>query len=240
MSDVIYGRQTVLNAIHGRRKPLKIMISQTMKDQTIASEAGKAGIPVELVTNKTLDHLVKGANHQGVVCCIPSFSYTSFDDFLKTVHPKNDSLVLMLDGIEDPVNFGSLIRSASCFGLDGIIIGKNRQVQVTPTVSKVATGAEESLMIVQVVNLSQTIARLKEDGYWVVAADGKGNCLYDEIDYHGKIVIIIGSEGRGISPLVLKNSDFVARIPIGGPITSLNAAVSGALFMAMAVHLRKK
>lgn len=239
MSQLLYGRNPVLVALKGKKKPSRILISNTMKDQKIYQEAVKAGLKPELVPNKTLDQLSNFKNHQGVLCYMPEFLYTPLEEVLGAVKDKKDSILLMLDGVEDPVNFGSLIRTSSCFGVDGIIIPKNRQVQVTPTVSKVATGAEETLPIVQVTNLSQTIAKLKGAGFWVVAADGKGDRLYDEIDYRGKIVIIIGSEGRGISQLVLKNSDFVARIPIQGEITSLNAAISGALFIAMAVSRRK-
>jgi 23S rRNA (guanosine2251-2'-O)-methyltransferase len=239
MSQLLYGRNPVLVALKGKKKPSRILISNTMKDRKIYEEAVKVGLKPELVSNKTLDQLSNFKNHQGVLCYMPEFQYTPLEKLLSEMKDRIDSILLMLDGIEDPVNFGSLIRTSSCFGVDGIIIPKNRQVQVTPTVSKVATGAEETLPIVQVTNLSQTIAKLKEAGYWVVAADGKGDRLYDEIDYRGKIVIIIGSEGRGISQLVLKNSDFVARIPIQGEITSLNAAISGALFIAMAVSKRK-
>jgi 23S rRNA (guanosine2251-2'-O)-methyltransferase len=146
----------------------------------------------------------------------------------------------MLDGIEDPVNFGSIIRSSCAFGVDGIIIGKNRQVPVTPTVSKIATGGEEWIPIIQVTNLSQTIEKLKKAGYWIVASAGGGNDIYDEIDYTGKIVLIVGSEGYGVSKLVMENSDFVASIPLPGEVKALNASIATAVFLAEINSTRRK
>ncbi|MBP3713356.1 MAG: 23S rRNA (guanosine(2251)-2'-O)-methyltransferase RlmB [Bacilli bacterium] len=242
MSDLIYGRNPCLNAFEGKRKPSKVYISKTMADKSILDRAQKKGLEVEMVSNGYLDKITNFKNHQGVACYLPKFAYSTLEELINIVNSKGrkDSTILILDGIEDPVNFGSLIRTASCFDCDGIIISKNRQVQVTPVVSKVATGAEETLPIALVTNISQAIQKLKDVGYWIVSADGKGDTLYDQIDYSGRIGIIIGSEGRGISQLVLKNSDFVARIPISGPITSLNAAISGALFLGMVASYRSK
>jgi 23S rRNA (guanosine2251-2'-O)-methyltransferase len=240
MSDLIYGRNPVLLALRGKRKPSKVLLSLSMSDQTIPSVCQQLNIPIERVSNKVLSGLVEGANHQGVVCYVDSFHYTPLEEIMKKADLKQDPLILILDGVEDPVNFGSLIRTASCFQADGIVIGKNRQVQVTSTVAKIATGAEENVPIAQVVNISQTIEILKKDGYWITAADGSGDKLYDEIDYSGKCALIIGSEGRGISHLVLEHSDFIARIPISGPVTSLNAAISGAIFLAGIESQRRK
>lgn len=240
MSSYIYGRNPALASIQGSNKPTKVLISSSMRDDKILLCCRQNRIETELVSNDVLNRLAQGRNHQGVVCLVRDFSYTPIIEVLDKTAKKDESTLLILDGVEDPVNFGSLIRSASCFGADGIIIGKNRQVQVTPTVIKVATGAEESLPISQVVNISQTLETLKSRGYWIVAADGKGDRLYDEVDYSGKIALVIGSEGRGISRLVLEHSDFIARIPISGPVTSLNAAVSGAIFLSMIASIRQK
>ncbi len=240
MSSYLYGRNPAIASISGPSKPTKVLISSSMKDGRLLALAKQEGIPYELVSNDVLDKMSKGRNHQGVICLVSDFSYTPLEEVLKKTDGQSEATLLILDGVEDPVNFGSLIRSSACFNADGLIIGKNRQVQVTPTVIKVATGAEECLPIVSVVNISQTLETLKKHGYWIVAADGKGDKMYDEVDYSGKIALIIGSEGRGISRLVLDHSDFIARIPISGPITSLNAAVSGAIFLAMIVSLRNR
>lgn len=240
MPDMIYGRNPVLNALGGKRLPNRVLISKTMTDHTLINACQKADIKYELVANQVLDRLAKGANHQGVICFLPEFSYIDLDKFLMSIHNKEDALLVILDGIEDPVNFGSIIRTSSCFGVDGIIIAKDRQVQLTPVVSKVATGAEEFVPIISVVNISATLVKLKKEGFWIASADGSGTQSYDEIDYSGRFGIIIGSEGKGVSQLVLKNSDFVVRIPISGPITSLNASIAGAIMLAQTISSRHK
>ena len=195
---------------------------------------------VEFVDAKLLDKITSNKNHQGVLGYVEEFKYAELDPLLRKIDSKKNPLLLILDGIEDPVNFGSIIRTASCFGVDGIIILKDRQVQVTPVVSKVSTGATEFVPIVRVTNLNVTIEKLKKDGYWIVATDGSGDRYYDEVDYNGKIAVIIGSEGRGASKLVLKNSDFVVRIPISGPITSLNASIANAIVLAQIEKYRRE
>ncbi len=240
MSDIIYGRNSVISALTGEEKPSKVLISQNNADSRILSLCQQFNIKPEMVNSSILDKVSKGGNHQGVIAYISEFTYTDFEEILRTTKDKKDSLLLIFDGIEDPVNFGSMIRTASCFGVDGIIMMKQRQVQVTPVVRKISTGAEQFIPISRVTNLSASVKRMKEEGFWIVAADGAGKQYYDEVNYDGKIAIIIGSEGSGISRLVLQNSDFVVRIPISGPITSLNAAVSGALMLAQAVTYRRK
>jgi 23S rRNA (guanosine2251-2'-O)-methyltransferase len=239
MAELIYGRNPVLSALKGSRKIGEILLSATVKDQTIAVLCKKEGIKLTLTDNRHLDQLTRFANHQGVAAYLQDFAYESLASIISKTEKKDDALLLILDGIEDPVNFGSLIRTSSCFGVDAILICKNRQVQVTPAVVKIATGAEEFVPICQVTNISQSIMTLKEKGYWIVAADGGGDRFYDQIDYNGKIALIIGSEGRGAARLSLRDSDFVVRIPISGPITSLNASISGAIMLAEVTRYRR-
>lgn len=211
-----------------------------LKGSEIDSLCKKNKVKVEFVDAKLLDKITSNKNHQGVLGYVEEFKYAELDPLLRKIDSKKNPLLLILDGIEDPVNFGSIIRTASCFGVDGIIILKDRQVQVTPVVSKVSTGATEFVPIVRVTNLNVTIEKLKKDGYWIVATDGSGDRYYDEVDYNGKIAVIIGSEGRGASKLVLKNSDFVVRIPISGPITSLNASIANAIVLAQIEKYRRE
>jgi len=240
MSDMIYGRNSVISALTGDQKPSKILMAQRSTDKRVLSLCEKFNIRPEMVNISVLEKLAKGGNHQGVIAYVDDFSYTNFEEILLNTKDKADSLVLIFDGIEDPVNFGSMIRTASCFGVDGIVIMKQRQVQVTPIVRKISTGAEQFVPISRVVNISNSLKKLKEAGYWIVAADGAGKQYYDEVNFNGKIALIIGSEGRGISRLVLENSDFVVRIPISGPITSLNAAVSGAVVLSQIITYRRQ
>lgn len=239
MSDIIYGRNPVLSCLNGTRKVDKVLISKTINDPKFATLCKQKGVLFKLVSVNELNSISNNKNHQGVLAYLKEFSYVELDDFLEKVKSKSESIVVLLDGVEDPVNFGSIIRTSSCFNVDGIIISKNRQVQMTSTVSKVATGAEEFVDIVRVTNLNQTITQLKKEGYWIVSSDGYGKQNYTSIDYSGKICLVVGSEGRGISKLVLSNSDFVCKIPISGPITSLNASISAAIFLAHIVDFKQ-
>ncbi|HBD05868.1 MAG TPA: 23S rRNA (guanosine(2251)-2'-O)-methyltransferase RlmB [Firmicutes bacterium] len=238
--ELIYGFNSIMNAIEGKRKPTKVFISDNHSSNKVIEACKKYNVAYQVVDKRKIEQMARGKNHQGCVALIPSFRYDTLTSLLKKINEKNSALLLILDGIEDPNNFGSLIRTSSCLGIDGIIISKSHQVQVTPTVTKVSTGGEEHISIARVSNITQAINELKKHGFWIVASDGHGESFYDEIDYSGKTAIIIGSEGKGISSLVLKNSDFIAKIPMEGRITSLNAAVAGAIFLAQAISYRSK
>ncbi len=239
-TNLVYGKIPVKNALTGKRKIVHIFLNSEHPDKEILSLAQKKGVPVKMTNNGQLAHMVDNANHQGVVASLMEFQYTPLDELLSLVKEKSDSTIVMLDGLEDPVNFGSIIRSSCAFDVDGIIIGKNRQVPVTGTVSKIATGGEEVVPIVQVTNLSQTLETLKKEGYWVVSSAGEGKDVYDQINYKGKIVLVIGSEGFGVSRLVREHSDFVASIPLPGKVKALNASIACAVFLSEINSYRRK
>ncbi|MFA6829194.1 MAG: 23S rRNA (guanosine(2251)-2'-O)-methyltransferase RlmB [Bacilli bacterium] len=238
--NIVFGKIPVKNVLTGTRKPVHVFLNQERPDQEIISLCQKRNISVKLVSRGELDRMTERMNHQGVCASMPEFQYTQLEDLLLTLPKEGDSTLIMLDGISDPVNFGSIIRSSTAFKVDGIIIGKNRQVPVTGTVSKIATGGEEIIPIVQVTNLSQTIDKLKKNGYWVVASAGEGKDVYDQIDYSGKILLVVGSEGFGVSELVKKNSDFVASIPLPGKVKALNASIACAVFLSEINSNRRK
>ena len=238
--NIIYGKIPVKNAFGGRRKPITVFLHDAHPDQEILALARKNSVKVKLVPVQTLNQLAGQKNHQGVCCSLPAFSYSDLSEVLSSLQEKENSTLLLLDGIEDPVNFGSIIRSSCAFDVDAIVIGKNRQVPVTGTVSKIATGGEEIVPICQVTNLAQTIETLKKKGYWVVASAGEGKDLYDEIDYSGKIVLVIGNEGFGVSRLVEESSDVVAQIPLAGKVKALNASIATAVFLAQIDSYRRK
>ncbi len=237
--NIVFGKIPVKNAIVGNRKPVRVFLNAAHPDPELISLAKKNSLPVKLVSQEELNRLSGNRNHQGVLCTLPCFAFTPLEKLLSFVKDKSDSTIIMLDGIEDPVNFGSIIRTSTGFNVDGIIIGKNRQVQVTGTVSKVATGGEEIIPICQVTNLSQTLEKLKKEGYWVVASAGEGKDVYDRINYSGKIVLVIGSEGFGVSKLVREHSDFIASIPLEGKVKALNAAIACAVFVAQIDSYRR-
>lgn len=235
--NIVFGRIPVINALVSKQKPIRIFLKGD--DEEIISLAREKNVPIKKVTQAELDKLTDKSNHQGVCCSLPHFAYADFKTELARIDKDENSTILILDGVEDPVNFGSMIRTSVAFEVDMIIIGKNRQVQVNGTVAKVATGAQVFIPIVQVANISQTITELKKHYFWIVAAAGEGKDAYDEIDYSGKIALVIGSEGFGISKLVKRNSDFLASIPMTSNVTALNASIACSVFLAQIASYRR-
>lgn len=241
MESFVFGRIPVKNALDGKRIPTKLLIHEKINpDKEIIKTCERKGVTIQTVPADMLNKICNDKNHQGYLLYLSDFKYTDFDKVLNKVKDKQDSTILLLDGINDPVNFGSIIRSACFFNVDAIIIMKNRQVQMTPTVIKVSTGAEEFVPICQVTNLTNTIKELKKVGYFVVSSSDKGHDLFDEISYSGKIALVTGNEGKGVSRLVLENSDFIAKIPSTSTITSLNANVATACFLSYIESYRRK
>jgi 23S rRNA (guanosine2251-2'-O)-methyltransferase len=180
-------------------------------------------------------------NHQGVVAIVEGKAGVELDELLLHLDTLSDpALVLVVDSLQDPQNFGVLLRSAEGAGVDGVVIPHHRAVGITPAVTKTSAGASEHLLIADVVNLRQAIDALKEKGIWVVGADESGDLLYDEVDYRGPTAIVIGGEGEGIRRLVLEGCDQVVRLPMEGLVTSLNAAAAGTVMLYEALRQRRR
>ena len=180
-------------------------------------------------------------NNQGVIAIVPPFNYCEVDDILNFAKEKNeDPFIVILDGIEDPHNLGSIIRTAETAGVHGIIIPKRRAAQVNSTVNKVSAGAVEHMKIARVNNITETIRYLKENDLWICGTDINTNTYYYNQDFKMPIGIVIGSEGFGMSRLVKENCDFLVKIPMKGKITSLNASVSAGIVMYEVVKQRIK
>ncbi|MBQ9011768.1 MAG: 23S rRNA (guanosine(2251)-2'-O)-methyltransferase RlmB, partial [Bacilli bacterium] len=175
-----------------------------------------------------LDEIENG-NHQGIILEVDDYNYSSLDEIEK------EDIIVMLDHLEDPHNFGAIIRTCEAAGIKSIIIPKDRSVKVNGTVSKTSVGTINNVNIAIVNNLVNTIKKLKEKGYWIIGTDMEGTD-YKEIDYTGKIVLVVGNEGKGISKLVKENCDFMASIPMNGKVNSLNASVAAALIIYEAVR----
>lgn len=229
----IYGKNVVKEAIEKKEKITKAVIYKKFSDEYLLSALQKLNIPIRYAEKIELDRLVNGM-HQGIIVNVPDFAYASIDDFIH----KENAFVVILDHLEDPHNLGAIIRTCEAAGVDGIIIPKDRSVEVNATVIKVSTGAIGNMNIARVTNLSRTIEELKQDGFWIVGSDMNGTS-YDEIDYKGKIAIVIGNEGAGMSRLVRESCDFIASIPMIGTTNSLNASVATGILVYEALRQRK-
>ena len=229
----IYGKNVVKEAIEKKEKITKAIIYKKFSDEYLISALQKLNIPIRYVEKFELDKLVNGM-HQGIIVNVPDYEYAELDDF---IHNEN-SFVVILDHLEDPHNLGAIIRTCEAAGVDGIIIPKDRSVEVNATVIKVSTGAINNMNVARVTNLSRTIEELKKEGFWIVGTDMNGTS-YDQIDYKGKIAIVIGNEGAGMSRIVRESCDFIASIPMIGTTNSLNASVATGIMVYEAVRQRK-
>ncbi len=240
--DIIEGRNSVLELLASDRDINKILIQNGEKHGSInkiIAMAKERRIVIVEVEKAKLDMMSETKNHQGVIAIVPPFNYCEVQDILDLAKERNeDPFIVMLDGIEDPHNLGSIIRTAETAGVHGIIIPKRRAASVNATVSKTSAGAVEHMKITRVNNLNETIKYLKEQGLWVIGTDMQTNTEYYNQDLKGPICIVIGSEGFGISKLVKENCDLLIKIPMKGKITSLNASVSAGIVVYEAVKQR--
>jgi len=239
--DVIYGRNTVKAAIKSGRSLDKVLAAKEIDDPSvreILSLAKQNNIPVVRVDKRKLDSLTMEfgyngapANHQGVVAVAAAKDYGTIDDIFELAESRNEApFIIILDGITDEGNLGSIIRSAEVLGAHGIILGKRRSASLSAVAYKTSSGAAELIPVAKVTNLSETIKQLKDKGIWVAAADAKGEPA-EKLNLKGAVALVIGSEGEGISRLVLENCDFKAKIPMKGKTGSLNASVAAGILM---------
>lgn len=229
----VYGKNVVKEILKKNEKINKAYIYKNFNDENIISELQKRKISIKYMEKYELDKLANGVN-QGIIVSVPDYKYASLDELLVKENP----LLVILDHLEDPHNLGAIIRTCEAAGVDGIIIPKDRSVEVNATVIKVSAGAINNVKISMVTNLSRTIKELKEKGFWIVGTDMLGTD-YDSIDYKGKTAIIIGNEGSGMSRIIKESCDFIATIPMIGKINSLNASVAAGIVIFEAVKSRK-
>ena len=189
-------------------------------------EYDKYRIRKEFVDLKVLDKLSNQGNHQGVVACVEGYKTKSLDYIISKAKSKEYPLILLLDGLTDPHNLGAILRIADAIGVDGVIYGKHRSVSLNATVAKVSTGAIETVDVCEVTNLTQTLKTLKDNGYWIIGTDLTESKDYRAVDYKMSTVLVIGSEGEGISRLVKKECDYLVKLPMYGTVQSLNASVA--------------
>jgi 23S rRNA (guanosine2251-2'-O)-methyltransferase len=246
VGEPIAGPHAILEAIRAGRNIRRLYVSQDRNTRTgpvneLITEAQQRRIFVRYTDKMEIARLSPIENHQGVVAIVEGKTGVELDELLLHIDTLSDpALVLILDSLQDPQNFGVLLRSAEGAGVDGVVIPHHRAVGLTPAVTKTSAGASEHLLIADVANLRQAIDGLKEKGIWVVAADETGDLLYDEVDYRGPTAIVIGGEGEGIRRLVLEGADQVVRLPMEGMVTSLNAAAAGTVMLYEALRQRRR
>lgn len=235
MEEIIYGKNPILEALRGDRELNKIWIAEGSKPQAVQAiydEAKLRGIIVTQVPRTKLDQIADTKNHQGVVAFVAAYEYVQYEDLLTRAGKDGKvPFLLMLDGIEDPHNLGSILRTADATGVDGVIIPKRRATGLTQVVAKSSAGAIEHVPVARVTNLATTIDDLKEKGYWVFGTDATAKLDYRRADYKIPTVLVIGSEGKGISRLIRDKCDFLIHLPMVGKVTSLNASVAASLMM---------
>jgi 23S rRNA (guanosine2251-2'-O)-methyltransferase len=243
VKEKIAGINGIAEALKGKRKIYNIYVQEGQQNrrlEKLLAEAGRKGVFVQTVPKAKLDQMYKESNHQGIVAQVESFSYASVEDLLELAYERKEHpFILILDGIEDPQNFGSIIRTAEAAGVHGIVIPRHNSCPVTETVMKVSAGACEHIKIAQETNLSQTMDYLKKQGLWLIGTDSQSKQTYFEADWPEAIAIVIGNEGRGIRTLVKKNCDISVNIPMRGKVTSLNASVAASLMIYEALRQRR-
>ncbi len=246
MGEPIAGPHAILEAIRAGRGIQRLYVSQDRGTRVgpvneLITEAQARRIFVRYVDRMEIARMSPIENHQGVVAIVESKAGVELDELLLHLEALAEpALVLVLDSMQDPQNFGVLLRSAEAAGVDGVVIPHHRAVGLTAAVAKSSAGASEHLLVADVVNLRQAIDALKEKGIWVVGSDESGDLLYDEVDYRGPTAIVIGNEGEGIRRLVLEGCDQVVRIPMEGQVRSLNAAAAGTVLLYEALRQRRR
>jgi 23S rRNA (guanosine2251-2'-O)-methyltransferase len=241
---VIFGVNAVLEKL--KSSPQEVFEVMVLKGhqrsalRAIAEKAERQGLSVRYVEPEQLNSLSNGRRHQGVVAKIAAFCYRSFADLIQELSPSPEhEWILVLDGLTDPRNFGALLRCAEGVGIRHVVIPQDRSVGVTQAVVKSSAGAVHYLKIHRVVNLRRAILALKERGYWIVGLDAAApESAYDKV-YPEKVVVVLGSEGAGIRPLIRRECDFLVSIPMRGKIDSLNVAVAGGILLYELMRQRR-
>jgi len=233
MYSYIYGRNPVLEWLRAGYPAEKLLVSRELGGvalQEISKLAAAGPIPVESLPRNELARVAGSDNHQGVAARVTLPDYVEVDDILATAAGRNEPpLIALLDCIQDPHNFGAILRTAEGAGVHGVLIPKDNAAPMTPAVFKASAGAAAHVAVARITNLSRTMAELKEKGFWFTGADEEGSKLYTELDLRGPTGLVLGSEGKGLRRLVREECDFVARIPLRGKVSSLNVSVAAAL-----------
>lgn len=230
---IVFGKNVARDLLlNNNKKVEKIILQDGFSDNEILSLIEKRNINVIIKQKREIDRLISGV-HQGILLYIPDYQYSS----IETAY--NDDVVVILDHLEDPHNLGAIIRTCEAAGIRSIILPKDRQVQINATVMKTSVGTLDNMNMISVTNLVNTINKLKENEFWIVGTALENSVDFKTIDYSGKIALVIGNEGSGISNIVANNCDFLAKIPMYGKTNSLNASVAAGIMIYEIIRNRK-
>ncbi|MFC7394826.1 23S rRNA (guanosine(2251)-2'-O)-methyltransferase RlmB [Scopulibacillus cellulosilyticus] len=231
--EFIMGRHPVSEALQSGREINKVWINkQSQLSAAILGKIKERNITVQYVPKKKLDQLVGSEHHQGIVASIAAYQYAEIDELFQLADKKGEQpFFIMLDGVEDPHNLGSVLRTADAVGAHGVIIPKRRAAGLTSTVAKASTGAIEYIPVARVTNLARTMDELKERGIWFAGTAAEASTDYRQMSCEMPICLVIGNEGKGMSRLTREKCDFLVHIPMAGRVTSLNASVAAGLLM---------
>lgn len=233
-SDLIYGRHSVLAALTQQRNLNRIWVMPKLRYDprfhSLLSQAKAAGAVVDEVDYKRIDQITQGANHQGIAAQVAPYLYTELADLIERAKAATGQPVLVAaDGITDPHNLGAIVRTAEAMGAQGLVIPQRRAVGITSTVAKVAAGALETFPVSRVVNLCRALEELKSAGFWIYGTAANGSEPIDQVTFEGPVVLVIGSEGEGLSLLTQRCCDVLVSIPLQGNTPSLNASVAAGI-----------
>ena len=231
----VYGKNVAKDLLIGNNIIKEVFLQDNFNDKEIIDLLKIKNIPVKIRTKKQIDDLCSGLN-QGIILSIPDYQYNNLDSIINS---NSDDVVVILDHLEDPHNLGAIIRTCEAAGIKSIILSKNRQVQVNATVMKTSAGTLQNINLVSVSSIANCIDSLKDNGYWIVGTSLTDSVDYRTVDYSGKIAIVIGNEGSGISSLVAKKCDFLVKIPMYGTTNRLNASVAAGIMIYEVIRNRK-
>ena len=229
--NLVYGKNPVIEGINAK-KVLKVFLVTNFNDQKILNLIKENKVNCVTVPPSEMEKMSEGGVHQGVAAELKPYQTVSLEEIIFKAKKKEKKIIVMLDNINDPHNLGAILRSADVFEAAGVILPKHNSVSLNATVAKTSAGAINYVPVAVVNNLNQAIKTLKDEGYWVVSTDGSATISYSSIKYDFPVVVVIGSEGKGVSSLVLKNSDYIVKIPQFGHVNSLNASVAAGILLA--------
>src|ERR1700733_13139781 len=238
----IYGINAVTEALKAQKRSFEwVGMAKERHDirlQRLIEDCRKAGVPVKYLTRTELDRMAGTASHQGVVAVTSAKQYSDLDDVVEAKRGQH-SLIVVLDGVEDPHNLGAILRTADAAGADGVVIPERRSAAVTGAVAMVSAGAREHLPVAKATNISLALEELRDKDLWIVGLDERGEQTYDVVDYQMHCAIVLGAEGKGVHDLVRKHCDFLVSIPMLGKVPSLNVSVAAGIVLYEVVRQRR-